>query len=126
MDEALIPTEAKARKAAMGGILLIALGAAMTYFFAVRPIQELIATNHTTYYIKGVLIGPLCVYIGVLALTGKFGDGQIRKLNDKGKPTFTKKGWIAVGGAVLVIALTLVAWYGYLHSMGFQETNGGL
>ena len=125
MDEALIPTDAKARKAVMGGILLIALGAGMTYFFAIRPIQELIATNHTTYYVKGVLIGPLCMYIGVLALTGKFGDGQIRRLNDKGKPTFTKKGWIVVGGAVLVIALTLAAWYGYLHAMGFQETSGG-
>ncbi len=124
MDDALIPTEAKARKAVMGGILLIALGAAMTYFFAIRPIQELLATNHTTYYLKGVIIGPLCVYIGLLALTGKFGDGQIRKLNDKGKPTLTRKGWIAVGGGIVVLALTLGAWYGYLHSMGFQETSG--
>lgn len=125
MDEALIPTDPKARKAVMGGILLIALGAGMTYFFAIRPIQELLATNHTTYYVKGVIIGPLCVYIGVLALTGKFGDGELRKLNAKGKPTFTRKGWIAVAGAVVVIALTLVAWYGYLHSLGFQETSGG-
>lgn len=124
MDEPLIPTDANARKAAMGGILLIALGLAMVYFFAIRPIQELLATNHTTYYVKGVIIGPLCVYVGALALTGKFGDGQIRKLNDKGKPTLTRKGWIAVAGAIVVIALTLVAWYGYLHSMGFQETSG--
>ncbi|GAA3747516.1 hypothetical protein [Terriglobus aquaticus] len=124
MDEALIPTEAKARKAVMGGILLLGLGAVMTYFFAVRPLQELVATNHATYYLKGVLIGPLCLYMGALALTGKFGDGEIRKLNAKGKPTFTRKGWFAVGGAIVVIALTLVAWYGYLHALGFRETNG--
>ena len=58
-------------------------------------------------------------------MTGKFGDGEIRKLNDKGKVTFTKKGWIAVVGAIAVIALTMAAWYGYLHSLGFQETSGG-
>ena len=124
MDEPIIPRDPAARKRVMGGILLLALGAAMTYFFAVRPLQELIATNHTTYYVKGVIIGPLCLYMGILALTGKFADGQIRKLNSKGKPTFTKKGWIAIAGAVAVIAVTLAAWYGYLHSLGFQETSG--
>jgi hypothetical protein len=124
MDESLIPTDAKARKAVMGGILLLALGAGMTYCFAIRPLQELAATNHTTYYLKGVLIGPLCLYMGALAMTGKFSDGEIRKLNAKGKPTFTRKGWIAVGGAIVVLALTMVAWYGYLHAMGFRETSG--
>lgn len=124
MDEALIPNEPNARKAVMGGILLLALGLGMTYFFAIRPLQELQTTGHTTYYIKGVLIGPLCMYLGALAMTGKFRDGQIRKLNAKGKPTFTRQGWIAVGGAVVVIALTLVAWYSYLHAMGFVEGGG--
>ncbi|MBE7182415.1 MAG: hypothetical protein INR71_14625 [Terriglobus roseus] len=124
MDEALLPSDPKARKAVMGGILLIALGLGTTWLFAIRPLMELARVHHTSYYLKGVLMGPLLLYLGILVMTGKFVDGQIRRLNDNGKPALTRKGWIVVGGAVSVMALTLAAWYGYLHSMGYQETNG--
>ena len=123
MDEPLLPTDPKARKAAMGGVLLIALGGALTYYFALRPLLELRRTGHTAYYLKGVLTGPLVAYVGVLALTGRFGDGEIRTANAAGKSTLTRKGWIVIAGAILVATLTLAAWFGYLHSLGLQATE---
>ena len=108
-----------AERAYLGGVLLLALGLVSGYFCIYQPLHDLRTTGHMTYYLKGIVLPPLCIYMGVLAFTGKFRDGQIRKLNDKGHPTFTRKGWIAAGGALAVILLTFAAWYGYLSATAY-------
>ena len=122
-DEPLIPMQPMARNSFLGGVLLCALGLGLGYFFLYRPLHALQTTGQMTYSLKGVMLAPLCVYLGALAFTGKFRDGSIRKLNEKGKPTFTKQGWIAITGALVVIGITFACWYGYLHSIGGVQSG---
>lgn len=119
--QSLLPTEPIARSSATGGIILTALGVLFGYWFIYRPLHELQQTGQITYYLKGIMVPPLCVYMGILAFTGRFRDGEIRKLNRQGKPTFTRKGWIAAAGALVVIGLTFAAWSWYLHALGVER-----
>ena len=120
----LLPADPVRRKQAMGGIFLLALAAVCGYFFMYQPVHTAVQTNgELHYYLKGIMLPPLCLYMAALALTGKVRDGELRALNAKGQPTLTRKGWWVVAGAVTVIGLTFAVWYAYLHALGFREMN---
>lgn len=122
-DEPLIPSQPIARNSFLGGVLLCGLGVVLGYFFLYRPLHALQTTGSMSYSMKGVMLAPLCIYMGALAFTGKFRDGEIRRLDAKGKPTFTRKGWIAAAGALVVIGITFACWFGYLHSIGGVQSG---
>ena len=48
-------------------------------------------------------------------------DGTIREIGPDGKPRMTRKGKLFMAGLVLVLTVSVAAWYTMLHVMGFQE-----
>ena len=123
MDDQILSSDPVARKRTIGGIVMLLIGAACAYFFMYLPVHTALRTGQLEYYVKGILLPPICLYIAFILLATNVQDGQMRALNAKGKPTFTKTGWWMMGGAFAVIGLTLAGWYYYLHILGFQSAG---
>ena len=112
-----LPSLAKTR---VGAAILIVIGLVMAYFFIYHPVQQARASGELHYYVKGLLLPPLLLYMAVCILFGDMRDGQIKTIGPNGKAHLTSKGWAFVVGIFVVISLTLVAWYFYLSSIGFK------
>ncbi len=123
MDEQILSSDPAARKRTIGGIVMLLLGAACAYFFMYLPVHTAMQTGQLEYYVKGILLPPICLYMALILLVTDIRDGQLRRLNAKGKPTFTKKGWWVMAGALATMGLTLAGWFFYLHALGFRSAS---
>ena len=122
VDQPILPANPERRKQVMGGIFLIAAGAFCAYFFMYRPVHSALTGNgQLEYYLKGIMLPPMCIYAGVLVLAGLVRDGELRTLNAKGNLTLTRKGWWFMGGLIAVVLVTFAGWYAYLNALGFHE-----
>ena len=98
---------------------MIPVGLWISYHFIVQPLEQARRSGHLEYYLKGVLLGPLAVYLGIAILMTDLRDGQVRTIDPAGRKHFTRKGRLFVAGVIVVMCLSLAGWFGALHAMGF-------
>ena len=121
-DRSLLSSDPAARRRAVAAILLFGMAAAVAYFTMYLPVhQALVSHGALRYYTKGILLPPELLYLAILVATVNVSDGQIRTFNSKGRRTFTRKGWLVLGGAVVVAGLALAAWTMYLRALGYHS-----
>jgi hypothetical protein len=119
-DAMLLPQDGNHLKTKAGGVLFILGGLIFGYMFILQPIQEAQSTGSLHYFVKGIMLPPVCIYVGLMMLLFNIRDEHVRKLDAKGKPTFTAKGWWLVGGCIATIIATYVVWGWYIHTIGFD------
>lgn len=119
MSEPLLSSDPETRKRQMGAMLFLAMVPVLGYFFMYRPIAEGLRTGTLHYYLKGVLLPPLVLYVGLMMLFTKLRDGQLKERDAAGKTRYTRRGKWFLAGVVGVIGVTIVGWYALLHALGF-------
>ncbi len=111
------PSLARSR---VGGLLIMLVSLVMGYFFIWIPLQHARTGASFSYSMKGVLITPAFFYMGCATLVTDLRDGQAFTIGPDGKKRATRKGWIFIGGFLVVIAVTITAWDLYLKSLGYS------
>ena len=102
------------------GALLIPASLIAAYYWIVVPVREAQHTGELHYYMKGLLLPPSFLYLGCVLLVADMRDGQFRETGPDGKPKLTSNGRKFIAGLVAVLATTMVIWYFYLRSIGFN------
>lgn len=106
-------------KSRITGVLFIVLGLGLAYVTVVRPLQEAARTGELRYLVKGVLMPPGLIYLGLCVLFADLRDGQIRTVAPDGTSKFTPKAKVFLAGLMVVLGLSWVAWEWYLHLLGY-------
>jgi hypothetical protein len=119
MSEPLMSSDAETRKRQIGALLFLTMVPVMAYFFMYRPIAEGLRTGSLHYYLKGVVLPPLVLYLSVVMLFTKLKDGQVKVRDAAGKIRYTRQGKLFLAGVVAVIVVTMAGWYALLHALGF-------
>ena len=88
------------------GAALIPISLGWSWYLMVKPLEEAAQAGQIGYSIKAVLMGPLFLYTGVVLLMADMRDGQIYTIDEYGRKRRTRKAWMFLAGALLVMALT--------------------
>jgi hypothetical protein len=112
-------SDPETRKRQIGGMLFLLMTPVLGYFFMYKPVVEGLRTGMLHYYLKGVMLPPLVLYMGVLLLFTRFKDGELKERNAAGKMKFSRRGKIFLAGVVVVIGATVAGWFVVLHALGF-------
>ena len=102
------------------GALTALIGLATAYFFILRPIVEAKRNGVLRQGLFGLIMPITLLYCGVAILVTDLRDEKTMRAGVEGRLWWTRKGRIfqyAMWGA---IALTLVAWYVYVRSIGLN------
>ena len=122
VDQPLFPRDPASRNRVIPAILIAAIAVFIGYIGMVQPVHEALAGGGPVrYYVKGVILPPVFLYLAITMLIVDIRDGQIMHVNAKNKKTLTRKGWWVMLGAVAVAALSYLAWIAYLRTLGFHS-----
>ena len=103
----------------IAGLLFIALALGLSYITMVRPLRAAAGTGELHYLVKGVLLPPALIYLGLCALFTDLSNGQIRTAAPDGTLKYTRKAKVFLVGLMVVLGLSWAAWEWYLHRMGY-------
>ena len=105
-------------KARLGGVLALVAGAALFWYFILRPLQEAQAgAAEISYSLKAFLLVPFCAVFGIafLLLGSRF---EYRTPDHK---NFTLAGWLVFGIAIVIAG---AGWWWFQQqftALGYSE-----
>jgi hypothetical protein len=102
-----------------GGLTTLT-GLATAYFFILRPIEEAKRNGVLRQGLFGLVIPITLVYCGIAILVTDLRDEKTMRIEAESRLAWTRKGRIFQYAMWGTIALTLTAWYLYVHSIGLS------
>lgn len=106
-------------KSRLLGVVLIAMGAGLAWFFGLRPLQEAAAgAKEVSYSLKLFVAAPLAIVAGLFLLVGGAPVGEAFS----GPPRTKRDHLIVWPMFVLAMAAGGLAWWWFdarLHALGF-------
>ncbi len=104
-------------KARLAGLALIALGAALGWFFALRPLEEARqGAPEVSYSLKIFLIVPLCIIFGAAFVV----KGSSLSYRNVERQTFTPTGWFLFGLVAFATATGFWWFKEQFSALGYQ------
>jgi hypothetical protein len=102
------------------GVAATLIGLVTGYFFILRPIAEAQRTGVLYQGPFGLVMPIYLVYCGVAMLVTDLRDEKTLRAGPEGRLWWTWKGRIFLYGSWGATALTLIAWYLYVRSIGLS------